>query len=77
MLAALTLLKQAKTLTALRGEESLPTLSRTMNIYERPLQELNIRANSSHLRSTKLPLWSSASVPAGVVEESLPMLHLQ
>lgn len=40
MLVGLMLLWQAKTLTALQGDESVPTLSRTMNIYEWPLAEL-------------------------------------
>jgi hypothetical protein len=34
------LLRGAKTLTALQGEESVPTLSRTMNLYHWPLEEL-------------------------------------
>jgi hypothetical protein len=36
MLVGLTLLKEAKTLTALTCHESLPTLSRTLNVYEWP-----------------------------------------
>jgi hypothetical protein len=40
MLVGLMLLRGAKTLTALRGEESVPTLSRTMNLYHWPLEEL-------------------------------------
>ncbi|WP_448605119.1 hypothetical protein [Thermoflexus hugenholtzii] len=33
------LLKQVKTLTALQGDERVPTLSRTMNVYEWLLEE--------------------------------------
>lgn len=40
ILIGLMLLKQVKTLTALQGNESVPTLSRTMNVYEWPLEEL-------------------------------------
>lgn len=40
MLVGLMLLREAKTLTALRHHESLPTLSRTLNVYEWPLDEL-------------------------------------
>jgi len=40
MLVGLMLLRQAKTLTALQGDESVPTLSRTMNVYEWPLEGL-------------------------------------
>jgi len=40
ILIGLMLLKQVKTLTALQGDESVPTLSRTMNVYEWPLEEL-------------------------------------
>jgi hypothetical protein len=40
MLVGLMLLRGAKTLTALQGEESVPTLSRTMNLYHWPLEEL-------------------------------------
>jgi hypothetical protein len=34
MLVGLMLLRQAKTLTALHSTESVPTLSRTLNVYE-------------------------------------------
>jgi SRSO17 transposase len=34
------LLKEAKTLTALQHQESVPTLSRTLNVYPWPLEEL-------------------------------------
>jgi hypothetical protein len=34
----LMLLRQAKTLTALQATESVPTLSRTLNVYEWPLE---------------------------------------
>lgn len=40
ILLGLMLLREAKTLTALQGEESVPTLSRTLNAYEWPLEEL-------------------------------------
>jgi len=40
MLIGLMLLKQVKTLTALAGKESVPTLSRTMNFYQWPLEEM-------------------------------------
>ena len=40
ILLGLMLLQQAKTLTALKYRESLPTLSRTLNVYEWPLDEL-------------------------------------
>lgn len=40
MLLGLMLLKEAKTLTALQHQESVPTLSRTLNVYEWPLEEL-------------------------------------
>lgn len=37
MLVGLMLLREAKTLTALQGQESLPTLSRTLNSFEPPV----------------------------------------
>ena len=40
ILVGLMLLRGVKTLTALQGEESVPTLSRTMNLYQWPLEEL-------------------------------------
>ncbi len=40
MLVGLMLLREAKTLTALCSQESLPTLSRTLNVYQWPLEEL-------------------------------------
>jgi hypothetical protein len=40
MLVGLMLLREAKTLTALKYHESLPTLSRTLNVYPWPLEEL-------------------------------------
>jgi len=40
MLVGLMLLREAKTLTALKCQESLPTLSRTLNLYPWPLEEL-------------------------------------
>jgi hypothetical protein len=40
MLVGLMLLREAKTLTALKYHESLPTLSRTLNVYPWPLDEL-------------------------------------
>ena len=40
ILVGLMLLRGAKTLTSLRGEESVPTLSQTLNHYPWPLQEL-------------------------------------
>ncbi len=40
MLLGLMLLREAKTLTALKYQESLPTLWRTLNVYQWPLQEL-------------------------------------
>jgi hypothetical protein len=41
MLLGLMLLKEAKTLTALQHQESVPTLSRTLNLYPWPLEELS------------------------------------
>ena len=40
MLLGLMLLKEAKTLTALQQQESVPTLSRTLNVYQWPLDKL-------------------------------------
>ena len=40
ILLGLMLLRGAKTLTSLRGEGSVPTLSRTLNLYPWPLGEL-------------------------------------
>ena len=40
MLIGLMLLRQAKTLTALQSSESIPTLSRTLNVYQWPLEEV-------------------------------------
>ena len=40
ILVGLMLLRQAKTLTALQCQESVPTLSRTLNVYDWPLEEL-------------------------------------
>ena len=40
MLLGLILLKEAKMLSALQQQESVPTLSRTLNLYEWPLDEL-------------------------------------
>ena len=40
MLLGLMLRKEAKTLTALQQQESVSTLSRTLNLYEWPLDEL-------------------------------------
>jgi len=42
MLMGLMLLKERKTLSALRYRESLPTLSRTLNVYPWPLEQLAI-----------------------------------
>jgi len=40
MLLGLMLLQQAQTLTALQHQESIPTLSRTLNVYPGPLEEV-------------------------------------
>ena len=46
MLVGLMLLREAKTLTALQHHESLPTLSRTLNVYEWPLDKLRALRHS-------------------------------
>jgi len=51
MPVGLMLLKEAKTLTALKHQESLPTLSRTLNVYEWSLDELF----SDHLSPEETP----------------------
>ena len=51
MLLGLMLLREAKTLTALRGPESVPTLSRTLNVYEWPLEELRAARRSLIVRA--------------------------
>jgi len=67
ILLGLMLLREAKTLTALQSTESVPTLSRTLNVYTWPLEEVKaarlqlIRAalqhHSEHSRGPKPPVY--------------------
>lgn len=67
ILLGLMLLRQAKTLTALQATESVPTLSRTLNVYEWPLEEVRatrrqlitqaLRHHSRHRRGPKPALY--------------------
>lgn len=67
MLLGLMLLPQAKTLTALRVSESIPTLSRTLNVYTWPLEEVRatrrrlitqaLQHHSRHRRGPKPALY--------------------
>ncbi len=53
MLVGSMLLREAQTLTALTCQESLPTLSRTLNVYEWPWEELRALRRSPISRSLK------------------------
>jgi hypothetical protein len=49
------LLREVKTLTALQHQESLPTLSRTLNVYEWPLDERRAVRRSRITQALKRP----------------------
>lgn len=51
ILLGLMLLQRAKTLTALQHGESIPTLSRTLNVYEWPLEELRTTRHALIIRA--------------------------